>query len=277
MKLVSYELQGVSKVGELRDGEIFEILNCNTMLELIEEDQDWRYSETSVSLDAVELLSPIPRPIRNVLCLGKNYRDHAIEMKDKISEEVFIPEFPIYFTKMAHEIIGTGMTVESYSPQLQTMDYEVELAVIIGKKGRDIPAREAKNHIFGYAVGNDLCMRELQKDHFQWFKGKSLDTHTAIGPVIVTADAIEYPPALGIRAYVNDELRQDSNTRNLIFDLDFIISDLSRNMTLLPGDIILTGTPAGVGMGFNPPKYLVPGDVVRCEIDQIGTLLNPIR
>ncbi len=277
MKLVSYEEKGVSKVGELIDGQIYEILNCNTMIELIEEDQEWRKSEAPVDLGEVELLAPIPNPIRNVLCLGKNYKDHAIEMKDKISEEVFIPKLPIYFTKMASEIIGTGAMIDSYSKHLSSLDYEVELAVIIGKKCKDVAARDVKNCIFGYSVGNDVSMRELQMDHFQWFKGKSLDTHTVLGPVIVTADSIEYPPALGIKAYVNDELRQDSNTKHLIFDLDFIISDLSRDVTLLPGDIILTGTPAGVGMGFTPPKYLKSGDVVKCEIENIGELINTIK
>lgn len=277
MKLVSYEEKGVSKIGELLDGKIYEILNCNTMIELIEEDQEWRKSQAPVELEEVELLSPISTPVRNVVCLGTNYRDHAMEIKGKIDVEGVVPKFPIYFTKMASEIIGAGAMIDSYSKDFSSLDYEVELAVIIGKKCKDVAARDVKDYIFGYSVGNDVSMRELQKDHFQWFKGKSLDTHTVMGPVIVTADSIEYPPTLGIKAYVNDELRQDSNTKNLIFDIDFIISDLSRGVTLMPGDIIFTGTPAGVGMGFLPPKYLKPGDVVRCEIENVGVLINPIR
>ncbi|MBN2260312.1 MAG: fumarylacetoacetate hydrolase family protein [Clostridiales bacterium] len=279
MKLITYIFNENQKVGKLENGVIFEILNFKSVQEIIENNElkGLEFSNDSCLLNEVKLLSPIPNPKRSIICLGKNYKDHAIEMKDKISEEVFIPKYPIYFSKMVDQAIGTEEEVLSYFAHSRTFDYEVELAVIIGKKGKNIGVNEAKDYIFGYSIGNDFCMRELQKDHFQWMKGKSLDTHTVMGPSIVTADEISYPPALEIKAYVNDEMRQLSKTDNLIFNLDYIISDFSKDTTLLPGDIIFTGTPAGVGMGFTPPKFLRPGDIVKCEIEGLGQLINYIK
>ncbi len=279
MKLVTFEYENKRKIGKLENDEVHEILNYDSMLDLIDENDlsNLKLSEEFYNLDEIKLLSPIPNPRRNIICLGKNYIDHAIELKGKISADVFIPERPIYFSKFVDEAIGTNCDVLSYYDELGTLDYEVELAIIIGKKGKNIMAEDAENYIFGYAVANDYSMRELQKDHYQWVKGKSLDTHTAIGPSIITADEIPYPLVLDIKSYVNDELRQSSSTENLIFDMGYIISDFSKNTTLLPGDIIFTGTPAGVGMGFAPPKYLNPGDRVRCEIEKIGELANYIK
>jgi 2-keto-4-pentenoate hydratase/2-oxohepta-3-ene-1,7-dioic acid hydratase in catechol pathway len=277
MKLICYEENGARKIGRLEGQEIYQIMNCHSINELILEELEWKISEKSVQKEEVMVLAPIPEPNRNIICLGKNYLDHAEEMKDKISEEMHIPENPIYFAKMTQEVLGTQREVDSYSSFCNSLDYEVELAVIIGKQGKDINPEDAKHYIFGYSVSNDFSMRELQVDHFQWFKGKSMDTHSVLGPVIVTADEISYPPVLGIRTYVNGELRQNSTTDKLIFDIDRIISDFSRGTTLIPGDIILTGTPAGVGMGFTPPKYLSKGDVVKCQIDQIGEILNYIK
>lgn len=156
-------------------------------------------------------------------------------------------------------------------------DYEVELAVIIGKDGKDIPFEEAEDYIFGYTIGNDITVRDIQKKHIQWFKGKSLDTCTSIGPYIVHKSAIPFPVDLDISSKVNGEIRQKSNTKDLIFDIPTIISDLSKGLTLRAGDIILTGTPAGVGAGFKPPKYLKPGDIVECYIEKIGSLTNIIE
>ena len=279
MKLVTFEYGNKRKIGKLENNEVHEILNYDGMLDLINENDlsNLKLSEESYDLDEIKLLSPIPNPRRNVICLGKNYIDHAVELKGKISADVFIPERPIYFSKFVDEAIGTNGDVLSYFDKFDTFDYEVELAIIIGKKGKNINAEDAKDYIFGYSVGNDFSMRELQKEHYQWVKGKSLDTHTVIGPSIITADEIPYPPVLDIKSYVNDELRQSSSTENLIFNIDYIISDFSKSTTLLPGDIILTGTPAGVGMGFTPSKYLRPGDVAKCEIEKIGELVNYIK
>ncbi|MEA3423772.1 MAG: fumarylacetoacetate hydrolase family protein [Bacillota bacterium] len=279
MKLVTFEYDSKRKIGKHENNEVYEILNFDGMLDLIYKNDlsSLKFSEKSYNLDEIKLLSPIPNPRRNVICLGKNYIDHAVELKGKISADVFIPECPIYFSKFVDEAIGTNGDVLSYFDRFDTFDYEVELAIVIGKKGKNVKVEDVKNYIFGYSVGNDFSMRELQKNHYQWVKGKSLDTHTVIGPSIVTVDEINYPPVLDIKSYVNDELRQSSSTRNLIFDIGHIISNFSKNTTLLPGDIILTGTPAGVGMGFTPSKYLRPGDVTKCEIEKIGELVNYIK
>lgn len=277
MKLITYKIENEEKIGVLKEDKVFEIVNYGSMIELIQGKDALQMTEKSISLNQVSLISPIPRPIRNIICLGINYIEHASEMENKVSESDFVPAYPIYFTKMTNEIIGSEMDVESYHSMSKTLDYEVELAIIIGKKGTNISEEEVKDYIFGYSISNDFSMRDLQVDHLQWFKGKSLDTHTTLGPVILTADEVEYPPSLDIKAYVNDELRQTSKTDHLIFDVKHIIHVLSKGTTLLPGDIILTGTPAGVGMGYNPPVYLVPGDTVKCEIEKIGELVNYIK
>lgn len=279
MKFVTFEDDNLEKIGVIKNGIILEILKYKNMVELIK-----NYNENNLELgtkeynfDNIKILAPIPMPIRNIICLGKNYKDHALELKNKISKEVVIPDYPIYFSKMAGKVVGDEQDVKSYFDHLKTLDYEVELAVIIGKEGKDIEKDKVEEYIFGYTIGNDYSMRELQKKHFQWFKGKSLDDNTSMGPIIVTKDEIEYPPTLEIKSFVNNELRQSSTTDNLIFDIDTIISDFSKDTTLYPGDIIFTGTPAGVGMGFDPAKYLKPGDIVRCEIKNIGSLTNFIK
>lgn len=232
--------------------------------------------ELAIPLDHVTLLAPIPSPNRNIVGLGKNYAAHAKELKGQIfSDEP--PKYPIYFTKPDHTVIGTGETILLHESITTKVDYEVELAIIIGKHGIDIPKEEAEDYIFGYTIANDISCRDLQQDHTQWYKGKSLTTHCPLGPWIVHRSMLPFPVSLPIRSYVNGELRQDANTDQLLFDIPTIISDLSRGYPLRPGDIILTGTPAGVGMAFDPPKYLKTGDLVRCEIDGIGTLENPVE
>ncbi len=279
MKLLTFIHEGKSQIGRLEGERIHVIRNFKTMLEVIRHQNlaDLEFSPETLEIGEIIQLAPIPEPGRNVICLGKNYRDHALELKNKIKTNLGVPEEPIYFTKLAHRATGNLEPVDSYFESYQTMDYEVELGVIVAREARDIPPSEARNHIFGYTVGNDFCMRELQTNHVQWFKGKSLDTHTALGPVIVTADEIAYPPDLRITCTVNGEVRQDSRTNQLIFDIDRIFSDFSKGTTLLPGDIILTGTPAGVGMGFEPSRFLKPGDEVVAEIEGIGRLINRIK
>lgn len=228
-------------------------------------------------LDHIEIKTPIPFPRRNIICLGKNYADHAKEIKGFSNTHSDIPKDPIYFTKSAYPCIGTNNIILRHENATHEIDYEVELAIVIGKKGINIKAEDVESYIFGYTIANDISSRDLQKKHYNWFKGKSLDSHCAIGPWIVHKSKLSFPVELDIQCWVNDELRQDSNTRHLIFDIPHIISDLSKGMTLIPGDIILTGTPAGVGLGYTPPNYLKSGDVIKCTIENIGTLTNYIE
>lgn len=231
--------------------------------------------EYAIPMSEIHLLAPIPNPERNLVCLGKNYQAHANELKGQIFSDN-LPSHPIYFTKPDHTVIGNGELIKLYSEITSKVDYEVELALIIGKKGSDIPKDKAEEYIFGYTIANDVSARDLQHDHTQWYKGKSLKSHCPMGPWIVHRNALPFPPKLNLKCSINNDLRQEGNTEDLIFDIPTIISDLSRGYELRPGDIILTGTPAGVGMGFNPPKYLKSGDIVTCEIEGIGMLSNPV-
>ena len=233
--------------------------------------------DKGIPLKDVKITAPIKYPRRNVFCLGKNYADHAAEVKSIPSGDATIPEHPIYFTKIADPAIGHMDKIIIPKGYTEKIDYEVELAVIIGKDGKDIAYERAEDYIFGYSIGNDISARDIQTRHIQWFKGKSLDTTTSLGPFIVHKSALPFPVELNIGCRLNGEVRQDSNTRNLIFDIPTIISDLSKGLTLRAGDIILTGTPAGVGMGFDPPRFLKSGDIVECYIEKIGTLTNIIE
>ena len=233
--------------------------------------------EAKRRLAEVELMAPLPRPARNILCIGKNYRDHANEVKSLPSGGSDLPEFPIVFTKAPSTVIAPGVPIPSHLDSSRSTDYEGELGVIIGRGGRGITAADAMEHIFGYTVINDVTARDLQRRHQQWFIGKSLDGYCPMGPAILTADEVPDVRALCIRTQVNGELRQTGCVEDLIFDIPSLIETLSAGMTLEPGDIIATGTPAGVGAGFNPPKYLQRGDRVSITIDPIGTLENPVE
>ena len=224
------------------------------------------------------LLAPIPRPRQDVLCLGINYADHAVESA-RFHEQSFLlnREKATYFSKRAYETIGSGDPIPSYEGLVTELDYEVELGVVIGKDCKKVSENEAPNYIFGYTIVNDVSARNLQTEHNQWYFGKSLDGFAPMGPCIVTADEIAFPPALDISSTVNGELRQNSNTDHLLHSVAEIISELSQGMTLRAGTIIATGTPAGVGMGFTPPKFLKKGDVVTCEIKGIGKLTNTVE
>lgn len=235
----------------------------------------------AVALAGVELLAPMPQPRRNIFCVGKNYRDHAREFSRsgfdasaRPSED--IPEHPVFFTKPAGSVIGPGAAIDSHPAVTRELDYEVELAVVIGHGGRAIPKARALEHVWGCTIINDVTARDLQKRHRQWFLGKSLDSFCPMGPWIVTADELAMD-ALDIRCWVNGELRQSANTRDLIFDIPTLIETLSAGITLEPGDIIATGTPAGVGIGFTPPRFLAPGDEVRMAIGGVGELLNNVK
>ncbi len=230
--------------------------------------------EGTIALEAVKVLAPIEYPKRNIFCLGKNYLDHANETKGLPGGSDDIPQFPIYFAKVAQPAIGQGENVLAYQEYTDMVDYEVELAIVIGKDGIDISKEDAESHIFGYTIINDVSARNIQRKHGQWFKGKSLETYCPMGPVLVHKSEIAFPVELDIQCSINGEMRQNSNTNQLIFDIPTIIHDLSKGMYLRKGDIISTGTPAGVGLGFKPFKFLKPGDTMECYVEGIGKLTN---
>jgi 2-keto-4-pentenoate hydratase/2-oxohepta-3-ene-1,7-dioic acid hydratase in catechol pathway len=232
-----------------------------------------------VPLAEIELEAPIPRPRRNIFCVGKNYHDHAQEFAssgfDSSAAAGAVPKVPIIFSKVPESVIAAGDDIVMDSAVDASVDYEVELTVIIGKGGRGISKADALQHVWGYTIVNDVTARDLQGRHSQWLIGKSQDTFCPMGPWAVTADEIDLADTT-VKTFVNGEQRQDSNTKLLIFDVPTIIETLSAGITLLPGDVIATGTPAGVGIGFKPPRYMGHGDVVRCEISGIGALENRI-
>lgn len=230
------------------------------------------------SLAGIKFSAPL-RPLRNVMCVGKNYHAHAHEFtksgfdSSAKNQSEAIPTAPIIFTKAPETVIATGENIRYPTGLSDSIDYEAELGVVIGKGGRGIARSDALNHVFGYTIINDMTARDLQSKHKQWFIGKSLDTFCPMGPLLVTADEVDVGN-LDIRCWVNGELRQDANTSDLIFDVPTLIETLSAGLTLQPGDVIATGTPAGVGIGFVPPKYLARGDEIAIEISGLGRLSN---
>lgn len=286
MKLITYRQNGAEHVGALtEDGTGVLPLPVPDMKTLIET-MTFEGLRSAVAaaergsalvLSDVELLAPIPRPRQDVLCLGMNYLAHAEEAA-RYSADAFRKERPVavYFSKRVSEAGKPDGVIPRHAGLTDRLDYEAELAVVLGRTARDVKAADAADCIFGYTVLNDVSARDLQTGHKQWYFGKSLDGATPMGPVLVTADEIAYPPALEITCRVNGELRQQSNTSLLITSIGQILEELTAGMTLLPGTIIATGTPAGVGMGFDPPKFLQSGDVVECAIEGIGTLRSTV-
>jgi 2-keto-4-pentenoate hydratase/2-oxohepta-3-ene-1,7-dioic acid hydratase in catechol pathway len=238
-----------------------------------------RSGEGRIAAASVKLLAPIPRPAKNILCVGKNYHDHAREFQasgvDATGKEV-VPEVPIIFTKWPNSVIGPGAPIPSANDYTDSTDYEGELAVVIGEGGRGISREDAYDHVYGYTIVNDVSARTLQNRHRQWFLGKSLDGYCPMGPWILTADEVKDVGKMHLMTKVNGELRQDALVSQLIFDIPTLIETISRVMLLEPGDVIATGTCAGVGIGFDPPKYLKRGDTVAITIEPIGTLENPV-
>jgi len=222
----------------------------------------------AIALSSVKLKAPVPLPLRNIMCVGKNYHEHAKEFSasgfDSSSTGAadVIPTAPIIFTKVPQSVIGPDEPIRYPTGVSEQLDYEAELAVIIGTGGRGIAKADALRHVWGYTIINDVTARDIQGRHKQWFLGKSMDTFAPMGPWAVTADEVDLATA-GIRCWVNGELRQDAKIADLIFDIPTLIETCSRGITLYPGDVIATGTPSGVGMGFSPPRWLVAGDVVR--------------
>lgn len=234
-------------------------------------------NEKAYDVEKLELLAPIVRPRQDVICLGINYDEHAKEA-GQYSQEAFGGERPytIYFSKRVSKATGPKEGIPSYEGLVDSLDYESELGVVLGKDIKGVSKEEALDAVFGYTVINDVSARNLQTRHKQWYVGKSMDGFTPIGPCIVTADEIEDVQNLDIKSFVNGELRQNSNTKYMIQTVAGAISELSQGMTLQAGTVIATGTPAGVGMGMNPPCFLKKGDVVVCEIEKIGKIENPI-
>ena len=230
------------------------------------------------NLKDVKICSPIDRPIHDIICVGLNYRDHVEETKESFNKGSFNePKETVYFSKRANKIIGPNENIISRLDLDNELDYEVELAVIIGKKGTRIPREKAEEYIFGYSVFNDISSWSIQQKHGQWFRGKSIDTYAAMGPYILHKESLPFPIEVDLASYVNGELRQKSNTKLFISDIAKIIEEISDGITLESGDIIATGTPSGVGMGYNPKKFMKIGDTVICEISKIGKLINIVK
>lgn len=224
----------------------------------------------------IKLLAPIPRPPKNVFCLGRNYADHIQEDNASRDQQTPLPKYPQFFTKPHTAIIGDGADIRLDETVTRRLDYEVELAVVIGLGGRDIPAAQAMNHVFGYTIINDITGRDLQRRHDQWFKGKALDTSCPMGPWIVPASEIADPHDLKIELDVNGQARQHASTGAMIFKIEQIIESLSAGLTLEPGDVIATGTPSGVGYAMDPRQFLAAGDVIVCRVQGIGSLTNTV-
>jgi 2-keto-4-pentenoate hydratase/2-oxohepta-3-ene-1,7-dioic acid hydratase in catechol pathway len=224
------------------------------------------------------LLAPLPRPEKNVFCVGRNYAEHIAEGARAQNITIAVTEVPVFFTKPRTTVIGPGADIPIFPHVSTQIDYEIELAVIMGKAGRDIPRDRAFEHVWGYTILNDITARDVQRRHGgQFFKGKGLDGSCPMGPVIVTRDEIAEPQALHLRLTVNGDLRQNSSTAQMIFDIPTLIASLSEGLTLEPGDILATGTPSGVGYAMQPPTFLRDGDEVVCDIDGIGRLANTVR
>lgn len=297
MKFVTYRENGQEKIGVWNRAEThvypvsaagLSYADMNGLIEKITDGEkrqlrlltEKALSEVSgaADKDAVKLLSPIPHPKQDVICLGINYMAHA-EESARYKKEAFGGERPyaIYFSKRVNEAVADGGVIPAHENLVDSLDYECELAVVIGKEAKNVRKEDVQDYLFGYTILNDVSARNVQTRHKQWYFGKSLDGFTPMGPCITAAEDIAFPPHLTIQSRVNGELRQNSNTNLLIFDIAHIISELSQGMTLQAGTIIATGTPAGVGMGFTPPDFLKPGDMVECIIEGIGSIKNTVE
>lgn len=294
MKFLTFKHDNKEQVGVLTKNEqgVYPIkilgLNYKTMNELLEQITDEEIKTLQVALEKctteiipinnVCKMAPIPNPKQDIICLGINYAAHAVESA-RYKKEAFGGDRPyaVYFSKRVNVAIGDGDYIPSYPELVDSLDYEAELAVIIKKDAKNIAKEDAYDYVFGYTIINDVSARNLQTRHKQWYFGKSLDGFTPMGPCIVTKDEFVNPPILKICSRVNGELRQNSTTDLMITTIEDAIHELSQGFTLKAGTIIAMGTPAGVGMGFEPPKFLKPGDVVECEIEGIGCLANTIK
>lgn len=287
MKLVTFQSRGDRRIGMIRGGEVIDLsgdpdlpTDMAAFVALGEEglERARRVDGAAISLSSVRLLAPITPP-NNIMCVGKNYLDHAREFAGSgfdASQKQSVPDHPVIFTKARSSVVGPGEPVTVSADPTQTSDYEGELAVVIGRGGTGISAADAWDHVYGYTIVNDMTVREVQKQHVQFFLGKSASTYCPMGPYLVTADEISDVRGLRVRTTVNGDLRQDAPVADLIFDIPTLIETISAGVLLQSGDIVATGTPAGVGLGFTPPRFLRPGDQVDVSIDRLGTLSNPM-
>lgn len=289
MKIASYQYHGQAGVGllsaDLKTIKPFDlsaplrVLGALAVLESLARGSALPPTLCEINLGDVKLSAPLPRPRRNIFCVGKNYRAHAKEFAgsgfDSGAAAGDVPKVPIYFSKVPESVIGPNEAIQIPVGVSAAIDYEAELAVIIGSGGKGIKAQDAMQHVWGYSIINDVTARDWQSRHSQWLLGKSFDTFCPMGPWLVSADECDGNHTQ-VRCFVNGELRQDANTSDLIFNIANLIETLSAGITLYPGDVISTGTPVGVGIGFKPPRYLKAGDFVRVEIDGIGQLENPV-
>jgi 2-keto-4-pentenoate hydratase/2-oxohepta-3-ene-1,7-dioic acid hydratase in catechol pathway len=286
MRLANFEFEGERRIGIIDDVSVVDLSTSGLPTDTVDLIAQWDPAKmdqavahgSRVPLADVRLLAPLV-PRKNIMAVGRNYRDHAQEFSDSgfdASEKQMIPDHPVIFTKSTTSVIGHGDAIVLANDPTGTTDYEGEMAVVVGRTARNVTAESALDFVFGWTIINDVTARDLQKRHVQWFVGKSPDTFCPMGPWITTIDEL---PAIGsswMRTVVNGEMRQEAPISALIFDVESLIVTLSEVMTLEPGDVIATGTGKGVGIGFDPPKYLASGDVVEVSIDGIGTLRNPV-
>jgi 2-keto-4-pentenoate hydratase/2-oxohepta-3-ene-1,7-dioic acid hydratase in catechol pathway len=289
MRFVTFEKLGKAVPGLLgTGGEIVDLsATFGSLLEIVDGGADAVRKAQQATMTApkiapasVKILAPIPAPRRNIICVGKNYHEHAKEFHssgfDASAGKDAIPDFPIIFSKASTTVIGPNDPVPASADPTNSVDYEVELAIVIGKRCKNVSKAEAYDKVFGYMIVNDVTSRQLQARHKQWFLGKNLDGFCPMGPWLVTADEVGDVTKLRVTADINGERRQDALVKDLIFDIPTLIETITSVMTLLPGDIIATGTPAGVGIGFNPPKFLQKGDRMKLEISGLGVLENTV-
>ncbi len=295
MRLVTFQAESGPRLGEVVGDHVLDLTaaadvpaDMQTFIETGE--NTWEQARNAVlqaqrdptnaalrPLSEVKLLAPIPRPRKNVFALGLNYKEHIAEGARARGTEMKLPEYPVFFSKVTTSVIGPDEPIPFDGKLSDRWDWEVELAVVIGRGGRDISRERAVDHVFGYTVLNDVSVRDVQRKHGgQFFRGKSIDGTCPIGPWIVTRDELPNVDNLRVTTRVNGVTKQDSNTSYMIFDIPATIESLSAGMTLEPGDIIATGTPDGVGFARNPPEFLKPGDVVEVEVEGVGVLRNPV-
>jgi len=286
MRYACFELNGARRVGVVTDDglhiQALALDNAEARLgvrALVERSAQGQpappHEGAPIPIDTVRLEAPFPLPRRNIWCVGRNYHAHAKELQASVFKDnsAAVEAWPIVFTKVPECVVGPADVVHIPHGVSEQIDYEAELLIVIGKGGKNISAQDAMQHVWGYSIVNDVTARDVQMRHQQWDLGKSFDTFCPMGPWAVTAQAMD-GNAVQVRCWVNGDLRQDANTANLIFGIPTLIETISRGITLLPGDLIASGTPAGVGMGMNPPQYLKAGDTVRIEIEGIGVLEN---